>query len=235
MIPTGSAFLALWNDVEESRDADYNRWHCDEHVPERVSIPGILSGRRYVADDAATHRYFTLYDLDNLETLGTPAYRAVVEQPTAWSRAMRPDLRNFLRQPCRPLVRIGHGPTALAATFRFTVPKTAANQESVVRLLMPSIAQPGIAAARLGLVDVDAVFPIANMTQQPPDDDGNRFVLIIESMDATSLSGSVAGLLPRLQASIGAEDMQAQLYRLVDTVRHDEVDPSLWRHGRAAS
>ena len=45
----GSAFLALWNDFDPARDAEYNCWHTFEHVPERVGIEGILAGRRYVA------------------------------------------------------------------------------------------------------------------------------------------------------------------------------------------
>ena len=45
----GSAFLALWNDIEPQRRTEYDAWHTFEHVPERVGIPGFIRGRRYVA------------------------------------------------------------------------------------------------------------------------------------------------------------------------------------------
>lgn len=37
----GCAFLALWNDFDPGRDAEYNCWHTFEHVP-----PGATAARR---------------------------------------------------------------------------------------------------------------------------------------------------------------------------------------------
>lgn len=65
----GSAFLALWNDIEPRRRAEYDDWHTFEHVPERVGIAGFVSGRRYVARERGEGRYFTLYELDGLGAL----------------------------------------------------------------------------------------------------------------------------------------------------------------------
>lgn len=227
-----NAFLALWNDVEQSRDTDYNRWHTEEHVPERVSIPGILAGRRYVADRAAAHRYFTLYDLDGLATLATGPYLAVAEQPTDWSRAMRPDLRNFLRQPCRTLAQIGGGVAAHAATLRFVASTTFGRHERMAQSLMSAVRRQGTVAARLGLVDDTATFPIANMTQPSIAGDGDRFVLFVDGVEASVLSETVASASAWLETETGAVGLVSQIYRLAYVVRHDEVDPSLWMRGR---
>ena len=51
----GTAFLALWNDIAAARDAEYNLWHTREHVPERLSVPGILTGKRYVDQIGRAH------------------------------------------------------------------------------------------------------------------------------------------------------------------------------------
>src|SRR5450631_2495486 len=118
----GSAFLALWNDVDPARDAEYNCWHTFEHVPERVGIAGILSARRYIAPERDDHRYFTLYDLASLASLDGPEYLDVVEHPTAWSLSMRPSFRNFLRRPCESVLRVGWGLGRSIATFRFALP-----------------------------------------------------------------------------------------------------------------
>src|SRR3712207_7700170 len=94
----GSAFLALWNDIEPRRQAEYDAWHTFEHVPERVGIPDFVAGRRYVAAERLEQRYFTLYELGSLEALTGPSYVEVVEHPTDWSLSMRPSFRNVVRQ-----------------------------------------------------------------------------------------------------------------------------------------
>jgi hypothetical protein len=83
----GSGFLALWNDFDPAREAEYECWHTFEHVPERVGIPGFLSGRRYRAAERSESQYFTLYELESLAALGGPDYVEVVDHPTAWSTA----------------------------------------------------------------------------------------------------------------------------------------------------
>jgi hypothetical protein len=117
----GAAFLALWNDFDPGRDAEYNRWHTFEHVPERVGIEGILAGRRYAARERSERRYFTLYELAGLAALDGPQYADVVDRPTAWSAAMRPSFRNFLRSPCATVLTTGLGMAGSIVTFRFGV------------------------------------------------------------------------------------------------------------------
>src|ERR1700722_14477410 len=109
MTPKGNAFLALWNDFDPARDAEYNCCHTFEHVPERVGIAGILSARRYIARERGEQRYFTLYDAASLTAFEGPEYLDVAEHPTTWSLSMRPSFRNFLRCPCASLLRLGAG------------------------------------------------------------------------------------------------------------------------------
>jgi len=94
------AFLALWNDVASGREAEYERWHTFEHVPERVAVPGMRGARRYVDRTRARHRYFTLYEADDAGVFECAEYLDLVRNPTAWSASMRPDLLNLVRAPC---------------------------------------------------------------------------------------------------------------------------------------
>jgi hypothetical protein len=94
------AFLALWNDIEEARIQEYERWHTLEHVPERVWVPSFISGTRYVALSGNFSRYFTLYEMASLSCLSSPSYDELVQRPTPWSASMRPSFRNFLRKTC---------------------------------------------------------------------------------------------------------------------------------------
>ena len=92
------ALLGIWNDIEAARTAEYDRWHALEHVPERVWVDGFLAASRYIALAGTTPRYFTLYELDRLDCLTSPAYKDLVDRPSPWSASMRHSFSNFLRQ-----------------------------------------------------------------------------------------------------------------------------------------
>ena len=47
MALAGRAFLAMWHDIAEAGDAEYNAWHTRQHMPERLGVPGFRVGRRY--------------------------------------------------------------------------------------------------------------------------------------------------------------------------------------------
>ncbi len=101
MADAATALLALWNDVDPAFDAAYNDWHANEHVPERLTVPGIVWGRRYGSVRAvAMPRYLTLYGLRNADVLDSAPYVRLLNEPTPTSRAMRPRLRNVSRWVC---------------------------------------------------------------------------------------------------------------------------------------
>jgi hypothetical protein len=97
----GEAFLALWNGVTAAQLDAYEDWHSREHVPERLTVPGILGAWRYRATDGGEPGFFTLYDLAGIDVLDTPAYRRLLMQPTPASTLMRPHLTHFSRIVCR--------------------------------------------------------------------------------------------------------------------------------------
>lgn len=95
------ALLALWNDVTPTFDAQYNEWHANEHVPERLRVPGMLWGRRFrTLPQTPGPRYLTLYGLQNLQVLESEAYRRLLSHPTPASAQMRPHLHNVSRWVC---------------------------------------------------------------------------------------------------------------------------------------
>ncbi len=100
MALAGQAFLALWNDIERSREPEYDRWHALEHVPERVAVSGFHGARRYVNRTREAHRYFTLYDVARLAVLESAEYLDLLRHPTSASASMRPAFSNFVRATC---------------------------------------------------------------------------------------------------------------------------------------
>ncbi|WP_280151559.1 DUF4286 family protein [Piscinibacter sp. XHJ-5] len=102
MAEAAAALLALWNDVAPELDGPYNDWHAREHVPQRLTVPGMVWARRYgrCGHDNAAPRYLTLYGLRDPEVLESEPYRQLLREPTPMSREMRPALRNLSRWVC---------------------------------------------------------------------------------------------------------------------------------------
>lgn len=113
MAEDATALLVLWNDVEPALEQRYNDWHAHEHVPQRLTVPGILWGWRYRRSDAGDMpRYLTLYGLRHAAVLEGDAYQQLLRQPTPLSHEMRPALRNLSRWVCSLDVFRGMDPFA---------------------------------------------------------------------------------------------------------------------------
>ncbi len=92
----GAGILAVWTDCAAADEADFNEWYNREHLPERVGVPGFLSGVRYRAV-AADRGYFTWYRVREVGVLASAAYRARLDDPTDWTRRTMPAFRRTIR------------------------------------------------------------------------------------------------------------------------------------------
>ena len=111
----GKALLLVMTDIDPSVEVEFNRWYDEEHVPERLSLPGFLSARRFRAVEGAP-RYLALYHLASAEALRTPEYaHRRGEGQTAWTRRMEAHFKNFVRNV---YVGFGEGPAPRAAARR---------------------------------------------------------------------------------------------------------------------
>jgi len=215
----GAAFLALWNDVDPARDAEYNGWHTFEHVPERVGIEGFLAARRYVARERFDDRYFTFYDVESLGVFAGPGYADVVDHPTEWSRSMRPSLRNFQRSPCTTQLTRGTGVAGSVATFRIgTRGASGVDGSNAARsALEPYVESSGIASIHLGLVDADAKSPLQSAPAPGISAAGAAYVLVVEGIDRVGLDA----VAPRIVQTIG------QSFDLVQSIVWKSYDLAL--------
>ncbi len=78
--------MAFRADIAIPNQPAYQRWHNNEHIPERLSIPGFVRGRRYrsVVDDT---RFLMYYDTASLRVLTSAAYLAKLNAPTPRTRS----------------------------------------------------------------------------------------------------------------------------------------------------
>lgn len=114
----GTAFLAIWNDVDRGAEAEWWRWHTHEHLHERAAVRGFLGARRYSDTARSRHRYFTLYPANSISTFSSDPYRARLDNPTPWTARMMPTFRDFLRGACTTVASRGDGLGGAIATLR---------------------------------------------------------------------------------------------------------------------
>jgi hypothetical protein len=82
-------------------EEEFNAWYEDEHLPERLAIPGFRSARRWVAEGRPGEgKYLATYELDSPGVLRSPEYLARFENPTPWSRRCLDRAVVFRRWTC---------------------------------------------------------------------------------------------------------------------------------------
>ena len=152
----GSAFLAIWHDIEPHGEPEYNDWHTREHMPERVGIPGFEAGRRFVDWSLDRHRYFTLYEAATLDVLGSDAYRARLDAPTPWTHRVQPTFTNFVRGACRATTSEGRGMGGALATIRVDFADPAAKEpfeRAGGALAAAALAHHGVTSVHVGIAE----------------------------------------------------------------------------------
>jgi hypothetical protein len=214
----GKGAVAIWHDVPRAARADYFEWHNREHMLERVSIPGFLRGRRYVALDGAPE-FFTLYETESLDVLTGPHYMERLNNPTEWTRRVAPQIFNNVRSLCTVAVSIGSGVGGLVATLCYDVsPGSEAKQRALVESAIKCIVErPGITGAHLCIGDVAASsVQTAEKKTRPTKARTPSWVVLVEGgADRASLEGACAELLPiGGLAHAGAVDLSTGLYQL---------------------
>jgi hypothetical protein len=115
----GSAAMLLSFDVTTDAIDEHDRWHTQEHLPERLSVPGFRRGTRWVATNGGS-RYMVLYEVETLQTLSSTDYLFRLNNPTPWTTKMMPHYRNMRRGLCAVLSSFGFGQGGQAALIRFT-------------------------------------------------------------------------------------------------------------------
>jgi hypothetical protein len=85
-------------------EEEFNAWYDQEHLAERLSIPGFRSAQRWVADlPRGAGKYLATYELDSVTVLTSREYVRRFENPTPWSRRCLGRLVVFKRWACEQL------------------------------------------------------------------------------------------------------------------------------------
>lgn len=101
--------LLVLHDVAPDADEDeFNRWYQQQHLPERLAVPGFHTAKRYRAVDAQA-AYMAVYECASIGVFTSKAYLERLANPTDWTRKIMPGFRNMLRSTCRETWSSGRG------------------------------------------------------------------------------------------------------------------------------
>jgi len=199
------AVLITQMNIPVEMEAEFNDWYTNEHVEERVDLPGFKSAFRFVAVDASP-KYFAYYETESLDALTTPTYQAILADQSDWSKKVMKKFRDFGRF-CGPLIcRVGRGHGANALVVRA---KGGDKLTTLLReILNTSINVPLAVTGYLWRADSEATGD-ASVTGQ--------HVMVIEALDEETLCNIAAShLRPSMFADISSEkDMDVGFYRLI--------------------
>ncbi len=94
----GRGLLMVYTDVPAEVEDEFNRWYDEEHIAERLSIPGVLNAARYMAVRGGP-KYLACYELSEPEAYFSDTWQHYLNHPTAWSQRMSPTVvgQNFVR------------------------------------------------------------------------------------------------------------------------------------------
>ena len=126
----GSGLLMVWCDVPSDKEKEFNRWYNEEHLAERLSVPGFLAAARYEAVKGGP-KHLAVYELESPAVLDSDAYRRVQSQSTEWTKRAGPAAvaTTFIRNvyamihPPAPTAALAQSPMAPALQIgRMDVP-----------------------------------------------------------------------------------------------------------------
>ncbi len=199
----GTAFLAIWHDIETHGELEFNAWHTREHMPERLGVPGFAAGRRFVDWSLERHRYFTLYEARTIDVLGSGAYRARLDAPSEWTRRVQPTFTNFVRGACRTVASSGKGVGGALATIRIDFPEPEGRRAVGTagdELAAGMLAHHGVTSVHVGVADPD-------VTRTPTTESALRQLTGDEAFDAVVLVDGIGRreveeALPAIEAAL---------------------------------
>lgn len=227
-----NGFMGFWSDIDPEYRPRYREWHNCEHMPERVSIPGFIEGRRYrAALDGPT--FFMCYVTQEPDVLSSAPYLAALNRPTPWTQEALTHFRSPERSLYRRLDTFGsisaHAP--YITLVRFNTPQP---QEELVRRLEGEFGTLPPGAGKVSLFDMN-IHASRIMTAERAiysAGPGERQFLISAEALLRNDAGAMGARIVEMLAPQG-RDVHAGLYWLEIRIRAADVRSADTHRGNA--
>src|SRR5262249_46933316 len=143
MALAGNAAIAIFSEIDAAMLEEHDLWHCKEHFPERLAIPGFLRRRTAAVDPATSAQRFILYEIENIGVVTSAAYLERLNSPTPWSRKVMA-AHSLNRTLCRVVASEGFGVGAHLLVLRI-----AGQGQRLAGKIAEMARAPGIVGAHL--------------------------------------------------------------------------------------
>lgn len=205
--------LLVMNDILDAYAEEFHRWYQQQHLPERLAVPGFRTARRYRAVQGGP-AFMAVYECASVDVLASAPYLERLANPTDWTRKMMPGFRNMLRSACRQTWSTGDGVGggAIVVQCKHGTDRQDTARNFIQQRLAPQLMQsPQLLRMALWEADASATGgPSPEMALRGGADKSADWVLFIESCD-------LARATPALQACLPADAMR-EAGLLVDAV-----------------
>lgn len=198
-------FLAIWCDMAPGDLEDYRAWLTQEHIADRTFSPGFLGVRLFEAlDDPCSH--FILYATEGPEVMQGPAYKAILDAPSAWTQRIMPRFGPFDRALGAQVLKLGNGFGAYLAVWRIVADQDP-DLDALAAALTRYVGAEGIVSLRLYRVDRGSTDRHSvEKTMRGGAEGAFDWLLCAEALSeeaarrvATRLGAALGGLFPGLQ------------------------------------
>ena len=82
-IHVGNTVLVVTMEMDEADEAEFNDWYNEQHLPERMAIPGYVSARRFKLEDGNNAlKYLCIWEMVDGSPLQSEMYKDQNAHPT---------------------------------------------------------------------------------------------------------------------------------------------------------
>ena len=120
----GAAVLVNLGGILKDKEIEYNQWHSLEHMPERISLPGVLKDFR-VQGESSTQiedKYFMMYGAKNKQIFVSKKYLERLNNPTKWTKEILSSYISPSRTVCSVIASKSRDFSSFLVTIRFLDP-----------------------------------------------------------------------------------------------------------------
>ena len=98
----GTGLLMVWCEVPDDVEDEFNRWYNEEHLTERLEIPGYISARRFKLEEGeGVLKYLCIWELEDGSPLKSEEYQAQQRRPSE----LRDRVHTYIKQRARGLYK----------------------------------------------------------------------------------------------------------------------------------
>ena len=96
----GGTIMVVMMEVDPEHEEEFNRWYDEEHLPERLEIPGYVSARRFKLEEGnGVLKYLCIWELEDGSPLQSEEYQAQQRRPSE----LRDLAHSYINQRARGL------------------------------------------------------------------------------------------------------------------------------------